>query len=111
MLLDRTVLQQSCGGDEDFARELFGEYYQRVNELLLVMNEALAAQKADDLRKAAHELKGSSMTLGAVSLAQISKEIEQQCKAHDLTSAPERVAALKEQSEQLFVHLKDLGYL
>lgn len=26
MLLDVTVLLQSCGGDEDFARELFGEY-------------------------------------------------------------------------------------
>lgn len=111
MLLDKSVLQQSCGGDEEFARELFGEYRQRVAELLEAMESALRAGKADDIRKGAHELKGSSMTLGAVSLAQISKDLEEQCKSGNLDGAAGHVAGLREQAEQLFVHLQELGYL
>lgn len=111
MLLDRNVLQQSCGGDEEFARELFGEYHQRVLELLIVMRDALGGGRVDDLRKAAHELKGSSLTLGADNMAQLSRELEEACKAGNIAPAPETIRQMDDQSQQLFVHLKELGYL
>ena len=111
MLLDVTVLLQSCGGDEDFARELFGEYHQRVTELLVSMREAFAIQNVEDIRKAAHELKGSSLTLGASEMAQISRTIEDGCKAGQTGSLTEWLKTLDEQSVALFEHLKSIGYL
>lgn len=111
MLLDRNVLQQSCGGDEEFARELFGEYHQRVGELLVLMRNALEGGRVDEVRKAAHELKGSSLTLGAVGMAQLSRELEDTCKAGNIAPAPEYIQQMSTQWEQLHLHLQELGYL
>ncbi len=111
MLLDVTVLLQSCGGDEDFARELFGEYHQRVTELLENMKAAFAAQNVEDIRKAAHELKGSSLTLGANEMAQISRTIEDGCKAGQTSSLADWLKTIDQQSLLLFEHLKSIGYL
>lgn len=111
MLLDVTVLLQSCGGDEDFARELFGEYHQRVTELVVSMREAYADQKVEEIRKAAHELKGSSLTLGASEMAQVSRTIEDGCKAGQTSSLGDWLVTLEEQSRLLFEHLKSIGYL
>lgn len=111
MLLDETVLLQSCGGDEEFARELFGEYQQRVQELAVVMKNALSANQYEEIRKAAHELKGSSLTLGAVEMAGLSRQIEDSIKAGDTSQLGEWVPKLETQSGVLFAHLKTLGYL
>ena len=111
MLLDESVLLQSCGGDEEFARELFGEYHQRVTELVVSMREAYATQQVEEIRKAAHELKGSSLTLGASEMAQISRTIEDGCKAGQTTSLGDWLKHLEEQSELLFEHLRIKGYL
>ncbi|MBT9581730.1 Hpt domain-containing protein [bacterium] len=111
VLLDVSVLLQSCGGDEDFARELFGEYQQRVNELVVVMHKALQAQQPEEIRKAAHELKGSSLTLGATEMAHISRTLEDGIKAGQTTQLNEWVTTLETQAGLLFAHLKTLSYL
>lgn len=111
MLLDESILLQSCGGDEDFARELFGEYHQRVSELMVSMREAFLGKQVEEIRKAAHELKGSSLTLGAAEMAQISRTIEDGCKNGQTDSLGEWLKQLEEQSHLLFDHLKIKGYL
>ena len=111
VLLDVNVLLQSCGGDEEFARELFGEYQQRVAELVVVMREAMASNNTEEVRKAAHELKGSSLTLGAITMAQISRTLEDGIKSGECQQLPEWVASLESQATDLFAHLKTLNYL
>lgn len=111
MLLDESILLQSCGGDEEFARELFGEYHQRVSELRVSMREAYASQQIEEIRKAAHELKGSSLTLGAAEMAQISRTIEDGCKSGQVDSLGDWLKNLEEQSQLLFDHLRIKGYL
>lgn len=111
MLLDVTVLLQSCGGDEEFARELFGEYQQRVTELIVVMQESLRNDRHEDIRKAAHELKGSSLTLGAVEMANLSRTMEDACRAQEYQDLPDWIDSLDRQAALLFEHLKTLGYL
>jgi HPt (histidine-containing phosphotransfer) domain-containing protein len=111
MLLDVGVLLQSCGGDEDFARELFGEYQLRVQELVVVMRDALQSNQNEEIRKAAHELKGSSLTLGAVEMAQISRALEDGIKSGETGRVGEWVATLESQASLLFEHLKTLSYL
>ena len=111
MLLDESVLHQSCGGDNDFARELFEEYQLRVLELLEAIKVSLAEGKSDEIRKAAHELKGSSLTLGAVEMAQISRTVEDGCRSGQTQELPQWVSTMEEQARQLFSHLKQVGYL
>lgn len=111
VLLDVNVLLQSCGGDEEFARELFGEYQQRVAELVGVMRNALTSNNNEEIRKAAHELKGSSLTLGAVSMAHISRTLEDGVKSGQCEQLAEWVESLESQAGDLFAHLKTLSYL
>jgi len=111
MLLDEKILLQSCGGDEEFARELFGEYHQRVQELFAIMRQALEANRCEEIRKSAHELKGSSLTLGAVSMAGLSRTLEDQLKAGEAVNLAEMLVQLETQSDLLFQHLKSMGYL
>lgn len=111
MLLDESVLHQSCGGDNDFARELFEEYQQRVLELLQSIKSSLSAGQSEEIRKAAHELKGSSLTLGAMAMAQISRTVEDGCRSGQVQQLPEWVTTMEQQAEALFAHLKQVGYL
>ena len=111
MLLDTSVLQQSCGGDDEFARELFGEYHTRVLELLPLMQEKLSQGKLDELRKVAHEMKGSSLTLGASEIARLSRSIEEACSSGKADPLAGYIAELNQQAEALFEHLRGLSYL
>lgn len=111
VLLDESVLHQSCGGDNDFARELFEEYQQRVLELLDSIKASVASSKLDDIRKAAHELKGSSLTLGAVEMAQISRTMEDGCRNGEVQDLPQWIVTMEERATELFAHLKQVGYL
>lgn len=111
MLLDEAVLRQSCGDDQDFARELFGEYETRVQELLVHIRACLDAGRHDDIRRAAHELKGSSLTLGAVEMARVSRMMEDGCKSGEVSELPEWVRDLDHQAHLLFEHLREKSYL
>lgn len=110
-VLDVSVLQQSTGGDDDFARELFGEYQQRVQELLDVMDRAAASADGETLRKAAHELKGSSLTLGALQVAGTARLLEDLCKRGEVSGVVGHVANVHGETRKLFAHLGELGYL
>ena len=111
MLLDPQVLRQSCGDDEEFARELFGEYHGRVLEILSGARSAWQEGRHDDIRKVAHELKGSSLTLGAVEMANLSRSLEDKIKAGQTDDIPTCLDQLEQQSKLLFDHLKGLSYL
>ncbi len=111
MVLDQAVLQQSCGGDDEFARELFVEYHQRVLELVAEMTRSASAGQSDVIRKAAHELKGSSLTLGALQIAKLSKDLEDRCREGDSHNLVQSIQEIDNSAQELFAHLKTLNYL
>lgn len=111
MVLDQAVLQQSCGGDDEFARELFLEYHQRVLELVAEMTRSALTGDSEVIRKAAHELKGSSLTLGALQIAELSKSLEDRCRSGETDSLAQSIQELDTRAQELFVHLKSLNYL
>lgn len=111
MVLDQAVLQQSCGGDEEFARELFVEYHQRVLELVAEMTRSASSGEIEVIRKAAHELKGSSLTLGALQIAELSRDLEDRCRNGNPLHLAESIQELDARAQELFAHLQSLNYL
>ncbi|MBF0212121.1 MAG: response regulator, partial [Magnetococcales bacterium] len=64
-------------GGTDLLNRMVGHYLQRTGELFREIEEALAGQAAEPIRVAAHTLKSSSLTIGAVHLAELGRIMEE----------------------------------
>ena len=84
-------LLESLGGDADFVAELLETYFDDSSRLLVAMQEALSTGKAEDLRRAAHSLKSSSASFGAIRLSNKCRELEDMGKADALEGAAEQI--------------------
>ena len=82
------ALLDSVGGDREFLAELLQTFFEDSPRLLEEMEAALSGGKADEFRRAAHSLKSSSASLGALPLSRICKELEELWKAGSLALAP-----------------------
>lgn len=74
--LDRARLDEVSGGDVEFERELLGEFLNGAPKLLA---EAAASAGGEDLPRglrAAHTLKGSAASVGAMPLSEAAREVE-----------------------------------
>lgn len=69
-------LASISGGDAEFERELAGEYLAQSQQLLLQIAQSLEIGDGATLRRAAHTLKGSSLTVGAEALGALGAELE-----------------------------------
>jgi HPt (histidine-containing phosphotransfer) domain-containing protein len=67
---------EMVGGDLEFVGQLVDEYRVDGAGRVADMRTALAAGASEDLRRAAHTLKGSSASLGANALAAACREVE-----------------------------------
>jgi HPt (histidine-containing phosphotransfer) domain-containing protein len=82
---------EMVGGDRTFLTELVDTYRIDGAERIAEMRAALAAEAAADLQRAAHTLKGSSATLGAVELADACREVEHAARDGHLDDLPTRI--------------------
>lgn len=69
-------LLATLGGDEAFLAELIGSYLADSPPLLDAMRAAAAAGDVVALRRAAHTLKSTSASLGALRLSGVCREVE-----------------------------------
>jgi HPt (histidine-containing phosphotransfer) domain-containing protein len=70
------MLDELTGGDPAFLDELIDTWVGDGAEQLEAMRQSLAAGDTPTLRRAAHSLKSTSQSLGAVLLASVCAEIE-----------------------------------
>jgi len=70
--------------------ELLETYFDDSSRLLVAMQEALSTGNAEDLRRAAHSLKSSSASFGALRLSNKCKELEDMGRAGALEGAASR---------------------
>ncbi len=77
-VLDELVTM--LGNDIDFASGLIHDFIEDGEELLGNIRSALEGGNAPELERAAHTLKSSSATFGAIEAAQVCKELEEQGK-------------------------------
>ena len=82
------------GGDIAFVGELVAEYRTDGASRVADMRTALAAGQAEDLRRAAHTLKGSSASLGALDLAEACREVEGRARDGELDGLGPNVDAI-----------------
>ena len=85
-------LVASTGGDAEFVSELMDTYFADAPQLVAQMRSSLAAGDTETFRRAAHTLKSSSATLGALTLSAVAKELEMMGKAGSLEGAAAKIA-------------------
>ena len=73
---DFARLTEISGGDVEFEREIAGEYVNQAWTLLDEIARSPEARDPDRRRRAAHTLKGSSRTIGALAVAVLATQLE-----------------------------------
>jgi|SRR6266851_5222114 len=94
-------LLAATGGDRAFLAELIDTYFEDSATLLPAMRQALSAGSAEQLRRAAHSLKSNSASLGALGLAVLCRELEEQGRAGALGGAEQRLAQVEAEYEHV----------
>ena len=94
----------------DFVGELVETYCRETPQLIAKLRYALDVNDTDAFRQMAHSIKSTSNTFGALSLSAISKDLEMQGRAGDLTGAQEKVDRLAAEYDQVQQTLKDLSH-
>ena len=97
---------EMVGGDLEFLGQLVDEYRTDGASRVADMRAALAAGAAEDLRRAAHTLKGSSASLGATGLAAACREVETAAREGRLDDLGPRVEAIATQFDDVVAALE-----
>ena len=86
------TLKESMG--TDFIGELVQAYFDETPQLLSKLQEALAKQDCDLFRQAAHSIKSTSNSFGALQFGGLARELELMAREGKLDGAPAKVATL-----------------
>jgi signal transduction histidine kinase/HPt (histidine-containing phosphotransfer) domain-containing protein len=90
-------LTELAGGEKDMLRDLVELFYKQTSRQLTQLEEAIRANKTEDVRHLAHSCKGASATMGMAPLAAIFFDLEKMGRAASLDGAAPRAAdALRE---------------
>lgn len=93
--VQRSVLEELIATtDEEFVNELIDAYLEDSPALIDEMKTALQKDDAASFRRAAHSLKSSSASLGALGLSEISKELEMIGKSGELNKVDGKIDEL-----------------
>jgi signal transduction histidine kinase/CheY-like chemotaxis protein len=92
----------------DFIRELVDAYCEETPRLITTLRQALASQDTEAFRRAAHSIKSTSNSLGALRAGSLAKELEMLGKAGQLGAAAAAVENLAVDYLQVQQILKEL---
>lgn len=81
--LDKDQLAELKEVLEDEFDVLINTYLTDAQLRLQLIEQGIAAQNYEQVRLAAHSLKGASANIGALQLAQLCEHLEHDCKAED----------------------------
>ena len=94
----------------EFVGELIATYCGETPQLIARLQHAWDVNDADAFRQAAHSIKSTSLTFGALSLGEMAKELERLGRAGDLAGAQAQVDRLAAEYERVQQALKDLHH-
>ncbi|HVM72910.1 MAG TPA: Hpt domain-containing protein [Anaerolineales bacterium] len=100
------ALKESMGAD--FINELVQAYFEEAPQLLDSLQHALAGQDYELFRQAAHSIKSTSNSFGALALGTLAKELEMMGRAADLQGAPVKVEQLVRDYADVKMRLEEL---
>jgi two-component system, sensor histidine kinase and response regulator len=104
--LDR--LRELSDGDAlSFLKDLLGTYQNDTTQRLTVLRAACAAADAGGLRRAAHAIKGSSLNVGALHLADLCQQVELLAESGALDAIAGLVTQIGQEFERVKAALDD----
>ena len=86
------ALKDAMGAD--FLPDLIQAYFDETPQLLSKLQQALANQDCDAFRQAAHSIKSTSNSFGALEFGALARELEMMGREKKLALAPAKVDAL-----------------
>jgi HPt (histidine-containing phosphotransfer) domain-containing protein len=86
------ALKEAMGAD--FINELVQAYFDETPQLLEKLQQALASKNCDAFRQAAHSIKSTSYSFGAMDFGNLAKELELMGREANLDGAPGKVNSL-----------------
>ncbi|TWU54462.1 Signal transduction histidine-protein kinase BarA [Rubripirellula tenax] len=85
----------TVGGDEHLMNELMGVYLGEVSSLLRAFERAIQSDDRGSLRRAAHTLKGASLSVGAMPTSRVAEVLELGCETASTDELTEQLAMTK----------------
>jgi histidine phosphotransfer protein HptB len=102
------ALKESMGAD--FIGELLTAYFDETPMLLKSLQNALAQQDCEAFQRAAHSIKSTSNTFGALGFGNAARELEMMGKEKNLAGAEGKVTALSLMYEDVKQGLESLNH-
>jgi len=102
------ALQEAMGAD--FINELVQAYFEETPQLLSKLQQALSKKDCDAFRLAAHSIKSTSNSFGALQLGALAKELEMMGREARLEGASGKVKALVTDYELVHQALEQLSH-
>jgi HPt (histidine-containing phosphotransfer) domain-containing protein len=92
----------------DFIDELVQAYFDETPQLLIKLQTALASKDCDGFRQAAHSIKSTSNSFGALEFGALAKELEMMGRESKLDGASMKVESLVMGYETVHKALREL---
>jgi HPt (histidine-containing phosphotransfer) domain-containing protein len=102
------ALKEAMGAD--YINELVQAYFEETPQLLSKLQLALAKQDCDAFRQAAHSIKSTSNSFGALDFGALAKELEMMGREARLDGAPGKVKSLVAGYEAVQQALEELSH-
>jgi HPt (histidine-containing phosphotransfer) domain-containing protein len=93
--------RQAVGGDETLLRDLLRAYLGETNSLLNGVRRAVQKQDQNEILRAVHTYKGASLSVGAIRVYELAREIETALVAGDLGGVEQIYDRLRSASDQV----------
>jgi PAS domain S-box-containing protein len=101
-----TALRDLQGeGEPDVLAAVIADYLRDTPPRLAALDEAVARTDAEALRRAAHSLKGSSSQIGALHVARLCADLEEQASTTDLRGVTATLRRLDDALDRVRAHL------
>jgi HPt (histidine-containing phosphotransfer) domain-containing protein len=107
--VDRQAILGRVGGDRAFLRELVGMFLEDLPGWVARIRAGLGAGDAEEVRTAAHTLRGSASLFGAGAACDAAGRLEALGRSTDLSEAGPALVALEEAAERLAATLAGLA--
>ena len=89
-----TYLSEITGGDEAFLDELIETFLTDAEDQVSSLRAAVATGSVDALIRPAHSMKSNAASVGATTLAELSRTLEADARGGAVESSSERVEAI-----------------
>ena len=107
-VLNATAALERVEGDHELLEELVGLFTEECVKMMADIQKALEERDGHLLARLAHTLKGSASNLGAVSVPEIARKLEEQARTQNWEGAAELVGSLQSEVERLRPELESL---